>query len=92
VIGRDVDWKRAMKTSFTGEVLKDSVVNVGVWAFTLLWIFPVTLFVGASNSHTAKFRGRSLRLTHAWLLIQLFRSCFDRQPLAIGAGTGAFHI
>ncbi|KAG9077181.1 hypothetical protein FS749_010960, partial [Ceratobasidium sp. UAMH 11750] len=43
---RDVDWGRAMKSTYTGEFLKDWVVNVGVWGFTLLWIFPVTLFVG----------------------------------------------
>ncbi|KAG8737834.1 hypothetical protein FRC10_007761 [Ceratobasidium sp. 414] len=43
---RDVDWGRAMKSTYTGEFLKDWVVNVGVWGFTLLWVFPVTLFVG----------------------------------------------
>ncbi|KAG9090998.1 hypothetical protein FRC07_011960 [Ceratobasidium sp. 392] len=43
---RDIDWGRAMKSTYTGEFLKDWVVNVGVWGFTLLWVFPVTLFVG----------------------------------------------
>lgn len=28
---RDIDWGRAMKSAYTGEFLKDWVVNVGVW-------------------------------------------------------------
>ncbi|EUC63218.1 tranport-associated late exocytosis protein [Rhizoctonia solani AG-3 Rhs1AP] len=43
---RDIDWGRAMKSTYTGEFVKDWVVNVGVWGFTVLWIFPVTLLVG----------------------------------------------
>ncbi|QRV77375.1 tranport-associated late exocytosis protein [Ceratobasidium sp. AG-Ba] len=43
---RDIDWGRAMKSTYTGEFLKDWVVNLGVWGFTVLWIFPVSLFVG----------------------------------------------
>ncbi|KAF8595215.1 hypothetical protein BDV93DRAFT_611513 [Ceratobasidium sp. AG-I] len=43
---RDIDWGRAMKSAYTGEFLKDWVVNAGVWGFTVLWIFPVSLFVG----------------------------------------------
>ncbi|OAX42854.1 DUF221-domain-containing protein [Rhizopogon vinicolor AM-OR11-026] len=42
----DIDWKRVMKTAYRVDILKDWVVNVGVWAFTIFWIFPVTLFVG----------------------------------------------
>ncbi|CAE6498576.1 unnamed protein product [Rhizoctonia solani] len=43
---RDIDWGRAMKSTYTGEFIKDWVVNMGVWGFTVLWIFPVTLLVG----------------------------------------------
>ncbi|CAE6363414.1 unnamed protein product [Rhizoctonia solani] len=43
---RDIDWGRAMKSTYTGEFVKDWVVNMGVWGFTVLWIFPVTLLVG----------------------------------------------
>ncbi|CAE6478030.1 unnamed protein product [Rhizoctonia solani] len=43
---RDIDWGRAMKSTYTGEYVKDWVVNMGVWGFTVLWIFPVTLLVG----------------------------------------------
>ncbi|KAI9464920.1 hypothetical protein BJY52DRAFT_1247236 [Lactarius psammicola] len=42
----DLDWTRIMKSTFKAEFIKDWVVNVGVWAFTLLWLFPVSLFVG----------------------------------------------
>ncbi|KAF8752627.1 Late exocytosis, Golgi transport [Rhizoctonia solani] len=43
---RDIDWGRAMKSTYTGEFVKDWVVNMGVWGFTVLWIFPVSLLVG----------------------------------------------
>ncbi|KAH9159491.1 hypothetical protein EDB89DRAFT_2048781 [Lactarius sanguifluus] len=42
----DLDWTRIMKSTFKAEFIKDWVVNVGVWVFTLLWLFPVSLFVG----------------------------------------------
>ncbi|KAF8271950.1 hypothetical protein EI94DRAFT_1719278 [Lactarius quietus] len=42
----DLDWTRIMKSTFKAEFIKDWVVNVGVWAFTLSWLFPVSLFVG----------------------------------------------
>lgn len=42
----DLDWHRLMKSSFEAEFIKDWVVNMGVWAFTIFWIFPVSLFVG----------------------------------------------
>ncbi|KAI0247633.1 hypothetical protein BJV78DRAFT_904502 [Lactifluus subvellereus] len=42
----DLDWKRIMKSTFKAEFIKDWVVNIGVWVFTLAWIFPVSLFVG----------------------------------------------
>ncbi|KAJ7784498.1 hypothetical protein B0H16DRAFT_1681889 [Mycena metata] len=42
----DLDWIRIMKSSFNGEFVKDWVVNMGVWAFTVFWLFPVSLLVG----------------------------------------------
>ncbi|KAH9969775.1 hypothetical protein BC827DRAFT_1162697 [Russula dissimulans] len=42
----DLDWTRIMKSMFKAEFIKDWVVNVGIWVFTLSWIFPVSLFVG----------------------------------------------
>ncbi|THH20111.1 hypothetical protein EW146_g1190 [Bondarzewia mesenterica] len=33
----DLDWTR---------IVKDWVVDIGVWAFTLSWVFPVSFFVG----------------------------------------------
>ncbi|KAJ7644186.1 hypothetical protein FB45DRAFT_897169 [Roridomyces roridus] len=43
---QDLDWVRVMKSSFDGEFVKDWVVNMGVWAFTVFWLFPVSLLVG----------------------------------------------
>lgn len=43
---QDLDWDRVMKSSFNGEFVKDWIVNVGVWGFTLFWLFPVSLLVG----------------------------------------------
>ncbi|KAH9846366.1 DUF221-domain-containing protein [Lenzites betulinus] len=45
----DLDWTRLMKTTFRAEFVKDWVVELGVWAFTLFWVFPVTIFVGLVN-------------------------------------------
>ncbi|KAI0087845.1 hypothetical protein BDY19DRAFT_892588 [Irpex rosettiformis] len=42
----DLDWIRLMKTTFRVEFVKDWVVNIGVWAFTIFWVFPVTSIVG----------------------------------------------
>ncbi|KXN88289.1 hypothetical protein AN958_07748 [Leucoagaricus sp. SymC.cos] len=42
----DLDWMRVMKSSFKAELIKDWVVNLGVWGFTLFWLFPVSLLVG----------------------------------------------
>ncbi|KAG9019901.1 hypothetical protein FRB90_000031 [Tulasnella sp. 427] len=41
----DLDWSRLMTKTFTGEFLKDWVVDLGVWVFTCFWIIPVTLLV-----------------------------------------------
>ncbi|KAJ2930898.1 hypothetical protein H1R20_g6193, partial [Candolleomyces eurysporus] len=43
---QDLDWIRVMKSSFNVEFVKDWIVNVGVWGFTLFWLFPVSLLVG----------------------------------------------
>ncbi|KAL0580621.1 hypothetical protein V5O48_001351 [Marasmius crinis-equi] len=43
---QDLDWIRVMKSSYNVEFVKDWVVSLGVWAFTLFWLFPVSLFVG----------------------------------------------
>ncbi|THV00838.1 DUF221-domain-containing protein [Dendrothele bispora CBS 962.96] len=43
---QDLDWIRVMKSSFNAEFVKDWVVGIGVWAFTVFWLFPVTLLVG----------------------------------------------
>ncbi|KAI0075096.1 hypothetical protein K474DRAFT_1600449 [Panus rudis PR-1116 ss-1] len=42
----DLDWNRLMKSTFRVEFVKDWVVNLGVWAFTIFWVFPVSIFVG----------------------------------------------
>ncbi|KAG8860888.1 hypothetical protein FRB96_003623 [Tulasnella sp. 330] len=41
----DIDWKRLMKTTFTGEFLRNWVVDFFVWVFTLIWIIPVSSIV-----------------------------------------------
>ncbi|KIY72425.1 DUF221-domain-containing protein [Cylindrobasidium torrendii FP15055 ss-10] len=43
---QDIDWIRVMKSSFDAEFVKDWVVSLGVWAFTVFWLFPVSLLVG----------------------------------------------
>ncbi|KAI0366924.1 DUF221-domain-containing protein [Pilatotrama ljubarskyi] len=45
----DLDWTRLMKPTFRAEFVKDWVVELGVWTFTLLWVFPVSIFVGLVN-------------------------------------------
>ncbi|KAG2338484.1 hypothetical protein BDR05DRAFT_969182 [Suillus weaverae] len=42
----DIDWTRVMRSTYRVDILKDWVVNVGVWGFTIFWVFPVSLFVG----------------------------------------------
>ncbi|KIJ64508.1 hypothetical protein HYDPIDRAFT_90493 [Hydnomerulius pinastri MD-312] len=42
----DIDWTRVMKSTFRAEIIKDWVINIGVWGFTIFWLFPVSLFVG----------------------------------------------
>jgi hypothetical protein len=38
----DLDWGRLMKTTYRAEVVKDWVVGLGVWAFTIFWLIPVS--------------------------------------------------
>ncbi|TBU27050.1 hypothetical protein BD311DRAFT_666174 [Dichomitus squalens] len=45
----DLDWTRLMKPTFRVEFVKDWVVELGVWAFTIFWVFPVTSFVALVN-------------------------------------------
>ncbi|KAI1793237.1 hypothetical protein LXA43DRAFT_231356 [Ganoderma leucocontextum] len=45
----DLDWTRLMKPTFRVEFVKDWVVELGVWAFTIFWVFPVSFFVGLVN-------------------------------------------
>lgn len=42
---RDLDWQRIGRSTFTGEFLRDWIVKVGVWGFTLFWIIPVGALV-----------------------------------------------
>ncbi|OBZ71410.1 hypothetical protein A0H81_08778 [Grifola frondosa] len=42
----DLDWTRLMKSTFRVEFVKDWVVELGVWGFTIFWVFPVSFFVG----------------------------------------------
>jgi hypothetical protein len=38
----DLDWGRLMKTAYRAEVIKDWVVGIGVWGFTIFWLVPVS--------------------------------------------------
>ncbi|KAG2153124.1 uncharacterized protein EDB93DRAFT_1136745 [Suillus bovinus] len=42
----DIDWTRVMRSTYRVDIFKDWVVNIGVWGFTIFWVFPVSLFVG----------------------------------------------
>ncbi|KAL5501776.1 hypothetical protein ACEPAH_9036 [Sanghuangporus vaninii] len=42
----DLDWIRLMKQTYKGELMKDWIVDLGVWAFTIVWIIPVSILVG----------------------------------------------
>ncbi|KAG0700120.1 hypothetical protein DFH29DRAFT_933566 [Suillus ampliporus] len=42
----DIDWTRVMKSTYRTDIVKDWVVNIGVWGFTIFWLFPLSLFVG----------------------------------------------
>jgi len=42
---RDLDWELVGKSTFTGEFIRDWVLKLGVWGFTLFWIIPVSFLV-----------------------------------------------
>ncbi|KAF9649393.1 hypothetical protein BDM02DRAFT_3166745 [Thelephora ganbajun] len=42
----DVDWTRIMKLPYNLEFVKDWVISLSVWAFTIFWVFPISLLVG----------------------------------------------
>lgn len=65
----DLDWTRLMKLSFTTEFVKDWVVNVGVWGFTIFWLFPVSSLVALVSIQSISAFWPSLRKyleTHPW--------------------------
>ncbi|KIJ55842.1 hypothetical protein M422DRAFT_200178 [Sphaerobolus stellatus SS14] len=64
----DLDWARVMKSSFTGEFLKDWVVDLGVWAFTISWIIPISILVGLVN------------IQNLSIFIPGLKSYFDKNP------------
>ncbi|KAI5117451.1 hypothetical protein M0805_005828 [Coniferiporia weirii] len=45
----DLDWMRVMKQTYRAEILKDWVVDAGVWVFTISWVIPVSLLVALVN-------------------------------------------
>ncbi|KAI0714066.1 hypothetical protein C8T65DRAFT_738952 [Cerioporus squamosus] len=47
----DLDWTRLMKPTFRAEFVKDWVVELGVWGFTIFWVFPVTFFLNFLSTH-----------------------------------------
>ncbi|KAF8957250.1 hypothetical protein BDZ97DRAFT_1707127 [Flammula alnicola] len=66
---QDIDWIRVMKSSYRGEFVKDWVVNIGVWAFTLFWLFPVSLLVGLVSIQNISLFWPSLKAyldRHEW--------------------------
>ncbi|KAH0586243.1 hypothetical protein H2248_007495 [Termitomyces sp. 'cryptogamus'] len=74
---QDLDWIRVMKSPFDVEFVKDWVVNLGVWGFTLFWLFPVSLLVGLVSIQNISLFWPSLKKyldRHAWEeeLIQSF--------------------
>ncbi|TFK40830.1 hypothetical protein BDQ12DRAFT_721445 [Crucibulum laeve] len=66
---QDLDWIRVMKSTFNAEFVRDWVVNVGVWAFTLFWLFPVSLLVGLVSIQNISLFWPSLKAyldRHQW--------------------------
>jgi hypothetical protein len=45
----DLDWGRLMKTTYRSEIVKDWVVGIGVWAFTIFWLIPVSFLLSLLN-------------------------------------------
>ncbi|KAJ8468601.1 hypothetical protein ONZ45_g17188 [Pleurotus djamor] len=48
---QDLDWIRVMKSPYNVEFVKDWVVSMGVWGFTIFWIFPVSLLKAYLDKH-----------------------------------------
>ncbi|KAJ3556206.1 hypothetical protein NM688_g2150 [Phlebia brevispora] len=48
----DLDWIRLMRSTFRVEFVKDWVVNLGVWGFTIFWLFPVSSIVAFVSIQT----------------------------------------
>lgn len=74
---QDLDWNRVMKSSINVDFVKDWVVDLGVWGFTLFWLFPVSLLVGLVSIQNISVFWPSLKTyldRHAWEeeLIQSF--------------------
>ncbi|PWN18768.1 hypothetical protein BCV69DRAFT_62337 [Microstroma glucosiphilum] len=40
---KDIDWDRLMSTSFTGSLIRGFTVNAFFWAFTILWVIPLSI-------------------------------------------------
>lgn len=40
---KDIDWDRLMSTSFTGSLVRGFTVNAFFWAFTILWVIPLSI-------------------------------------------------
>ncbi|ODN77902.1 hypothetical protein L202_05008 [Cryptococcus amylolentus CBS 6039] len=52
----DLLWPRLYKSAYRSEFVRGWVVNLGVWAFTLVWIFPVSILCAlASLTNIAGF-------------------------------------
>ena len=52
---RDLDWVRLMRNTYRTEFVRSWVVALGVWAFTVVWCLPISLFVtltSVSGSYT----------------------------------------
>ncbi|KIL63242.1 hypothetical protein M378DRAFT_80006 [Amanita muscaria Koide BX008] len=65
----DLDWMSVMKPSFINEFIKDWVVSIGIWGFTLFWLFPVSLLVGLVSIQNISRFWPSLKTyldRHAW--------------------------
>lgn len=66
---QDIDWIRVMKSSINAEFVKDWVVGLGVWAFTVFWLFPVSLLVGLVSIQNISTFWPSLKAyldQHSW--------------------------
>ncbi|KAF9781625.1 hypothetical protein BJ322DRAFT_233934 [Thelephora terrestris] len=84
----DIDWTRIMKLPYNLEFVKDWVISLGVWAFTIFWVFPISLFVGLVSIQNISAFWPSLKNylnKHEWQseVIQSFLPTFLVSVLAI---------